>query len=116
MLVLSQTTDTIQIVLGGAVTTAQLPCVTSWRDITTTAYTPDRTTQTTNNTTPVNIVPAPSASTQRVVDYVNVYNADTVNADVTILYNDNGTTYVLFDATLVTGGRLEYTSENGWQV
>ncbi len=116
MLVLSQTTDTIQVVLGGAVTTAQLPCVTSWRDITTTAYTPDRTTQTTNNTTPVNIVPAPSASTQRVIDYVNVYNADTVNADVTILYNNNGTTYVLFDATLVTGGRLEYTSENGWQV
>ena len=116
MLVLTATTDNLQAVLGGAVTTNQLRCVSSWRDVTTTAYTPGRTVTNTNNTTDVNIVPAPAASTQRVVDFVSVYNYDTVNATVTIKFDDNGTEYIIFKATLVTGGRLEYTSEGGWQV
>lgn len=116
MIVLTATTDNLQVVLGGAVTTNQLNCLTSWRDITTTAYTPGRTRVNTNNTTDVNIVPAPASSTQRVVDYVSVYNADTVNATVTIKFDDNGTEAVVYKATLVTGGRLEFTNENGWQI
>ena len=40
MIVLTATTDNVQAVLGGSVTTNQMRCVASWRDITTTAYTP----------------------------------------------------------------------------
>ena len=116
MLVLTETTDNLQVVLGATVTTNQLQCVSSWRDVTTTAYTPGRSVINTNNTTDVSIVAAPSGSTQRVVDFVSVYNADTVNAEVTIKFDANGTEYIIYKATLVTGGRLEYTSENGWQV
>jgi len=116
MIVLNATTDNLQAVLAGAVTTYQLNCLTSWRDVTTTAYTPGRTAADTNSTTDVNIVPAPAASTQRVVDFVSIYNKDTVAATVTIKFDANGTEYIIFKATLVTGGRLEYTSENGWQV
>ena len=116
MIVLTETTDNLQIVLGGAVTTNQLPCVACWRDITTTAYTPGRTVVNTNSTSDVNAVPAPGASTQRVVDFLSVYNADTVNATVTVKLDANGTEYVLYRATLVTGGRLEYSNEAGWTV
>lgn len=116
MLVLTETTDNLQVVLGDTVTTNQLKCVSSWRDVTTTAYTPGRTVAATNNTTDVNLVAAPASSTQRVIDSVSIYNADTVNATVIVKFDANGTEYILFKTVLVTEGRLEYTSENGWQV
>lgn len=116
MLILTETTDNLQVVLGGAVTTNQLNCLTSWRDITTTGFAPGRTVTNTNSTTDVNLVPAPAASTQRVVDFVSVYNADTVTATVTVKFDANGTEYVLFKATLATTERIEYTDAKGWQV
>lgn len=116
MLVLTETTDNLQAVLSAGSTTNNCPSVACWRDITTTAYTPGRTAVNTNGMTDATIVAAPAASTQRVIDYVSIYNADTVNTTVTIKLDLNGTEYVVYQATLVTGGRLEYTSENGWQV
>lgn len=116
MIVLSATTDNLQAVLSGASTTNPLNCISSWRDITTSAYTPGRTVVNTNNTTDVNVVPAPASSTQRVVDFVSIYNADTAQATITVKLDANGTEYVLFKADVVVGGRIEYTSESGWQV
>lgn len=116
MIVLTETTDNLQASLSGNVAVNQVQCMSSWRDITTTSYTPGRTVINTNNTTDVSIVPSPSASTQRVVDFVSIYNKDTANVTVTIKFDANGTEYTVYKATLVTGGRLEYTSENGWQV
>lgn len=116
MIILTSTTDNLQAVLGGAVTTNQMRCVTSWRDVTTTAYTPGRTVANTNNTTDVNIVPAPAASTQRVVDFINVYNADTVSQVLTIKLDDNGTEYILWSGTLRSGEVLTYVDGGGWFV
>lgn len=116
MIVLSATTDNVQVVLGGTVTTNQLRCVSSWRDITTTAYTAGRTVTNTNDTTDVNAVEAPGASTQRVVDLINVYNSDTVSAVVTVKFDANGTEYVLWSGTLAVGQTLTYTDDAGWSV
>ena len=116
MIVLSATTDNLQVVLGGSVTTNQLRCFSSWRDITTTAYTPDRTLVNTNNTTDVNVVPAPNASTQRVVDFVNIFNLDTVSQTVTVKFDANGTEYILWQGVLATLERLEYADGKGWTV
>ena len=116
MIVLSVTTDNLQAVLGGSVTTNQMRCFSSWRDITTTAYTPDRTLVNTNNTTDVNVVPAPAASTQRVVDFVNIFNLDTVSHTVTVKFDANGTEYILWQGVLATLERLEYADGKGWSV
>lgn len=116
MLILSATTDNLQAVLKGAVTTNQLQCFTSWRDITTAAYTPGRTVTNTNGTTDVNIVPAPAASTQRVVDYISVYNLDTVSATVVIKFDANATEYILWQGVLATGERVEYAEGLGFRV
>lgn len=113
MLVLDTTTDTLQVVLWGSVTTNQLRCMSSWRDVTTTAYTPGRTVTNTNNTTDVNLVWSPGASTQRVIDSVNIYNHDTVTATVTVKFDANGTEYILWKWDLATQERLEY-SEWEW--
>lgn len=108
MLVLDTTTDTIEIVLWGAITTNQLRCVTARRDITTTGYTPWRTVINSNNTTDATIVGSPWASTQRVVDTINVYNHDTATATVTIKHDANGTEYILFKWDIAAQERLEY--------
>lgn len=116
MIVLTATTDNLQAVLGGAVTTNQLNCFASWRDVTTTAYTPGRSVINTNDTTDVNVVAAPAASTQRVVDYVSIYNADTVASVVTVKLDANGTEYVIVKVTLAAGETLEYVDGAGWYV
>lgn len=115
MIILSQTTDTVKLVLAGSVTTNQVRCMTSWRDITTSAYTAGRTVINSNNTTAVTIVGSPASSTQRVVDLVNVYNYDTSATTVTISFDDNGTSYILWSGILNAGERLEYTEGQGFR-
>jgi len=116
MLVLTETTDKIQVVLGETVTTNQLQCMSNWRDITTTAYTPGRTIVNTNNTTDVDLVGSPASSTQRVIDFLSVYNKDTANATVTIKFDANSTEYILFKATISTGEKIEYQDGQGFRV
>jgi hypothetical protein len=116
MIILSETTDNLQVVLGGAVTTNQLQCFTSWRDRTSTTFVAGRTVINTNSTTDQTIAAAPAASTQRVIDYISIYNNDTVNATVTIKIDANGTEYILFKTALATGEKIEYHEGQGFKV
>ena len=115
MIVLDTTTDNLQVVLWFAITTNQLQCVATYRDITTTGYTPWRVVTNTNSTTDVNLVTAPAASTQRVIDSVSIYNNDTMNAQVTIKFDANGTEYILQKTNLAPWDRLEYNDATGWR-
>jgi hypothetical protein len=115
MIILSQTTDKIQINLGGSVTTNQLNCFVSYRDTTTTTITPGRNVVNTNNTTLVDLVGSPAPSTQRVVEYISVYNNDTTSDTITINFYDNGTSYELIKTTLLVGEKLEYQSGVGFK-
>jgi len=116
MIILTQTTDKIQVKLNGTITTNQLQCFASYRDTTTTSITPGRNVIVTNNTTAVDVVGSPGSSTQRSVEYLSVYNADTVSATVTFLFNDNGTTYELNVAILLPGEKVEYQAGAGFKV
>lgn len=116
MIILSNTTDKIEVILTGNVTANQLPCVSFWRDVTTIAYTPGRAVINSNNTTAVDVSGSPGESTQRVLDFVSVFNADTAPSIVTIRYNAGGTTYTLYKATLNAGDKIEYTDKTGFQV
>ena len=116
MIVLQDTNDTLEVVLAGAVTTTQLSFVASWRDITTSGYTPGRSNTLTNSTTTVTAVAAPAASTQRVIDSVSVYNSDTAPATVTIKLDDNATEYIMVKVALAVGERLEFAEGTGWRV
>lgn len=117
MLILSSTTDNIQVVLGGAVAANQLQCVASWRDISYTpsdSFIPGRSVVTTNDTTDVNLVAAPASSTYRVVDYMSVYNSDSADAVLTVKFDANGTEYILWKGTLLSTQTLIYTDSNGF--
>lgn len=116
MIILSETTDKLQIVLGGSITTNQLQCMTSWRDRTATTFVAGRTVTNTNNTTDVNLAAAPASSTQRVIDFISVYNNDTTNKTVTIKLDANGTEYKLFVVTIASGEAIQYNEGNGFIV
>jgi len=114
MIRLDTTTRSLEAILGGAVSTNQLPVTVSYSDKTSSAYTGASKLTNTNSATAVTIATAPAASTVRDVDYVSVRNSDTAAATVTIRYNDNTTLYVIITATLAVGDQLIYTHGNGW--
>jgi hypothetical protein len=114
MIVLDTTTKKLQVVLGGAITTNQLQCVASWRDRTSTTFVAGATEANTNSGTDVDLVAAPAASTQRLIDFVNIYNRDTVSATVTVKIDISGTEYILWKGTLVPDEVLQYIDGTGW--
>ena len=79
---LSATNQKIQVVLSGAVTANQLLCIASYQDITSTGMTiPQASNQSlTNDTTAVDLIASPSASTNRQVVHITIYNADTADS------------------------------------
>ncbi len=116
MITLNSTTDKIQVLLDGSVTTAQLICASIYRDTTTTSIAPSRNVTLTNNTTAVDLVGSPASSTQRLVEYLSVHNSDTNGARVTVRFSDNGTYYTLHSCILEVGDKLEYVDKEGFRV
>lgn len=114
MLRLDTTTRTLQIQLSGAVTTNQLPVLVAYSDKAATTYDGNSQASTTNDTTAVSICDAPAASVVRDIDYLSVWNRDTVSQIVSIIFDDNGTPYTLLRITLTIGEQLVYTHAEGW--
>lgn len=63
-----------------------------------------------NSTTPVTIVSAPGAATQRIIKEITVYNKDTAVITVTISEQDTATNYEILSHTLAVGDTLVYTT------
>mgnify|MGYP001615884097 CR=1 FL=1 len=117
----------LQAVLAGAVTTSQLPVTVSYVDrmvMPANAPTPfDQTNgaykaTNTNSATAVDIAIAPSNNATNIVreiDSIEIHNADTVAATVTIQYVDSATTYILISVALAVGDTLFYTHSTGWE-
>lgn len=115
---LSATNETLQVVLGSTVTTNQLEWHCSYQDITSAGMTlPQSSSQgLTNNTTDVDMVAAPAASTTRQVIIVNIYNDDTVSQTVTVKKDVGGTDTILWKGLLQAGSTLYWSREDGWSV
>ena len=67
-----------------------------------------------SGTTAVTILDAPAQGTQRDVDLIVVYNADTVATTVTVILDESGTDYPQRKATLNAEDSLVWTPESGW--
>lgn len=116
MLILTTTSDALRVKLSATVATNQLQCVCAYRDTTATDITPGKQLAETNNTTLTDMVSAPASSTQRIVEYVSVFNRDTASAEVTVSLYNGTTDYTIFKCTLAAGEKLEYQHGSGWQV
>jgi len=116
MIVLSQITDTIKVKLDTAHSTLPLHLYSSWRDISTSIYTPGRTVINSNGTTDVIAVGEPASGIQRVVDYISIINEDTISQNVTCKFDANGTQYNLWSGPLAPGETVGYVEGEGWRV
>jgi len=67
-----------------------------------------------NGVTKVDIIAAPAANETRIIDYVNIYNGDTVTRTITINYDVNATDRVVGVWTLAAGEMLQYAKGTGW--
>lgn len=111
---LDTTSKSVRVLLSGAVTTNQAVVNSDWGDNTTTSYTAGSADFLTNGATPVTIVAAPAAATQRIVQRINVYNADTAPITVTIQTVNGANNRTEVTVTLQVAERLEFVKEQGW--
>lgn len=106
-MILDATTKKLQVVLAGAVTTNQLHLNVTWADTQNGAtFVPGSASALTNGATPVDIVPAPAASTQRQVKELTAQNTDTVAATVTVQTVDGANTRSNIVVTIQSGETL----------
>lgn len=120
MIVLQASTQKLQAVLGGNVTTTQLSVTTVFYDHlqqrTDTTQRNAHKVTTTNNTTDVDIVAAPADSVVRNISNVTVYNKDSAAATVTVKMDDDGTETILVSQSLAASESLIYEHGTGWQI
>lgn len=112
---LTTTNDKIQIVLGGAITTNQLQCLTTYKIYTTSTTTDGKLAVNTNNTTDVDLAGPPSSGETYDIQNINVYNKDTVAATVTIKLDVSGTETILYKGVVGVNDVISWTAEGGWK-
>lgn len=115
-MLISGTSEKIQIVLGGSVASTQLPFTVNYNNYTSTVVTLVTNNGATNNTTPQDLVPSPSASQQNQMRYCSIINSDTASATVRIQIFDGVNTRIIFQSVLAPGKTLQYQLEKGWEV
>lgn len=115
---LTNTTETLQVILAGAVTTNHSVVTVDYGENTATTFVAGKQRSTTNGTTAVNILNAPaSANTQRIVELLTMTNQDTAPITVTIRTNDGGTLGTQFGpVTLQVGERIQFATDTGFTV
>lgn len=114
MLLLTSTSDLLQVVTGQAVTAIDVHA--SWVDYASGTVTPGRTnTPSITTATTTTVVAAPGASTQRNVKTLNIRNRDaSLSCDVTVKHTDGTNNLELIKITLAAGDVLEYVEGVGF--
>lgn len=112
---LTTTNDKLQIILGGAVTTNQLQCVTSYKVFTSTTTVDGKVAINTNNTTDVDLAGAPASGETYDIQNINIYNNDTVSATVTIKLDVSATETILYKGVVGVGDVISWSAEGGWR-
>lgn len=112
---LTTTNDKLQIVLGSAITTNQLQCLTTYKVYTSTTTTDGKVAINTNSTTDVDLAGAPSSGETYDIQNINVYNRDTVAATVTIKLDVSATETILYNGIVGVGDVISWSAEGGWK-
>ena len=106
-MIILESGDTLQIVLGGSATTDQPEFVASYADEGATP-TIGRNIGETNGTTPVTLVAGPASGSVRAVRAIQIHNRDTTSVTVTIQITDGVDTRVVHKDVVSADGNLWY--------
>lgn len=114
MIILSSTSDKLQVVTSAAVT---VDVHASWMDYNGTTVTPSRTNSAITTATTTDVVASPGASTQRNVKSLHIRNKHaSTSTGVTVKHTDGTTVVELYQTTLFAGEMLEYVEGQGFRV
>lgn len=116
MIAFEEVLDTLEVKVGGAVATNELPITIWYQEIMGHNIDLLSASVLTNGDTPVVGITAPIEKQHKVVVLLNVLNADTVEQTVTVQRNRNGVRYPFIVFPLAVGSRLIYTHSDGWHV
>jgi hypothetical protein len=114
-MILDSTSDVLQIVLSGTVGTTQLPFYVSYSTITSTGMTINKNQGTTNNQTPVTLIPSPSSGQQIQLKQCSIFNSDTSGATVSVQYTNGLVTRTILSTALIQNESIQYNPNSGWQ-
>jgi hypothetical protein len=107
----------LQMVLAGATTTTALQAIVGYSDDDgVSTYTGNWAQASSNGTTDVDLLAAPSSGVIRDVDWLSIHNRDTAAATVTVKLDVSATDYVINTVTLASGDNLHFTHAAGWRV
>lgn len=115
MIVLSNVSSSVEVVLTGAAATTELPWVSHWLDVTTadqSLTTIGETDGVTIGATGVTVVAAPAAGHTRTLKSFTLYNGDTTGAKATVRFNNGVSTRIMVSPLLAVGDTLEYSSDD----
>jgi len=113
MLLLCLTTDKLQFTTSAAVT---VDVHASFVDLSGTTVTPGKQNTAITTATTTDIVAAPGASTVRNIQTITARNKGSGNVDVTLVFNQNGTSFELHKVTLLPGQALAFLDGVGFIV
>lgn len=119
MIILKSTNERIVAQVITAQSTAPVSINTSWRSTTDISHKPDSSEFNVVDSTPVNIVPIPaSANEQHVIDYISIYNQDSVSRLINVgkVVTPGPITYFIKSVLLAPGESAEYNDKEGWKV
>jgi len=118
MIYLINPNQSLELILGGAVTTTELDYVVFTKHIILTGKEgKDNQHGTSNGGTAVTILAAPTlAGEQQWIESIAIHNADTVSATVSVRLNDNSTIRILMKHALSAGETLHYEANSGWYI
>ena len=122
MIRLSDSSKTLKLVLGTAITTDPLVITVCYSDKTSSQYNGGTQLSISNDTTAVTICNSPdtgvigTTGVVRDIDTISVVNMDSIASFVSIYIDDSGGQYNIITVGLAAGDHLEYVHGNGWKV
>jgi hypothetical protein len=117
-MLLDTTTDSIEVRLAAAHTTRALQFFASYHiiDSTNVTFTPTKNFGSTNGTTAVTMVPAPTSGRINQLRSCSVYNCDSVDHTVTIQVNSSSNLRTVYSVIIKVGEQIQFTLYEGWKI
>jgi hypothetical protein len=115
---LDTTTESIEVKLGAAHTTRALQFFVSYGiiDVSLNTTTPTKNFGSTNGTTAVTMVPAPSSGKVNQLKFCSIYNCDSVDQTVTVQINSSSSLRIVYSIIVKVGEQIQFTLGEGWKI
>jgi hypothetical protein len=117
-MILDTTTDSIEVKLAAAHTTRALQFFASYTNlnVSSATNTPTKNVGSTNGTTAVTMIPAPTSGRINQLRFCSVYNCDSVDHTVTVQINSSSNLRTVFAIIVKVGEQIQFTLGEGWKI